>query len=267
MHAPPVLRRYAMLAGVRLESRRTSGYLKVKVRAALWALTAILLAGARLASATALELRVGDPSLHGENGFPFGTLPASYGYSNTRYQQVYSSALFPQPFSISEIVFFVSSNGGAALLPATMEIYLSTTAVGVNEIDGRAFDDNLGEQTRYFATIGGDTLPGSELAIFGQPFRYDPAMGNLLVDVRVHDAPFGYTGPFFAAFTPADRAAGGPALVSRWHDFGTGFDDIGLATAFRGRIAEPGTLLLMVAGLIAAAFVVRTTTASATGRG
>ncbi len=229
----------------------------MKVRATLWALTAMLLSGSSLASASSLELRVGGPSLQGENGFPFGTLPASYGYSNTRYQQVYSSTLFPQPFSISEIVFFVSSNGGASLLPATMEIYLSTTSVGVNEIDGRSFDDNLGGQTRYFATIGGETLPGSELDIFGQSFRYDPAKGNLLIDVRVYGAPFGYTGPFFAALTPADRAAGGPALVSRWHDFGTGFDDIGLATAFRGTIAEPGTLLLMLAGLIAAVFVVR----------
>ena len=212
----------------------------------------MLFAAGNGATAGAIELKIGGDSLEGQNGFPFSTLPSAYGYSNTRYQQVYSSALFSKPFSIEEIAFFVASNGSAPLLPATMQIYLSTTGLGVNEIDGRPFDENLGA-VEYFATlVGGAPLPGAEFSIRGQPYRYDPGKGNLLLDVRVFGAPFGHTGPFFQAFGPGDRSGTAPHAVSRWHDFGTGFDDSGLATAFRGSVPEPSTVWLLLVGLAVA---------------
>jgi hypothetical protein len=225
------------------------GNLRLRRTTPAWILATMLFAAGSSASAGAIELRIGGESLDGENGFPFSTLPYAYGYANTRYQQVYSSTLFPKPFSIEEIAFFVSSNGSAQLLPATMEIYLSTTGLGVNEIDGRPFDDNLGA-AGYFATLVGGISPlGTELSIRGQRFRYDPGQGNLLLDVRVFGAPFGHTGPFFRAFGPGDRAGSAPSVVSRWHDFGIGFDDSGLATAFRGSVPEPETVWLLLVGL------------------
>ena len=221
-------------------------------KTAISILTMLLIAASNGASAGTVELRVGTEAAEGQNGFPFSTLPSAYGYSNTRYQQVYSSALFSKPFSIEEIAFFVASNGSAPLLPATMQIYLSTTGLGVNEIDGRPFDENLGA-VEYFATlVGGAPLPGAEFSIRGQPYRYDPGKGNLLLDVRVFGAPFGHTGPFFQAFGPGDRSGTAPPAVSRWHDFGTGFDDSGLATAFRGSVPEPSTVWLLLVGLAVA---------------
>ena len=224
------------------------------MNSALRALTLVTLfslysAGAR---AVATEIVIGDPAVYGsvENGFPFGTLPQYYGYPSTRYQQVYASSAFSDPFLIQDLVFYPTSNTQAPILPATFEIYLSVTDYGVNEIGAQPFDYNLGADTQLFATlVGGFTVTGPELVIHGAPFLFDPAQGNLLLDIRVNGAPLGHSGPFFAALDPGNGAGEGTIPFSRWHDFGIGFDDRGLVTGFRAYAPEPGTLLLFVLGL------------------
>lgn len=201
--------------------------------------------------ALAASVVVGDPQRYGhaENGFPFSTLPGYYGYGNTRYQQVYAASSFPGPISIDELVFYASSNAGAPILGAYFEFFLSVTDRGVNEISYRAFDDNLGADTRLFAALmGGSTLAGPEFVVDGTRFYYDPGLGNLLLDIRVHGAPLGQVGPFFTAIGPANLASGDSAPFSRWHDFGSGFDDHGLVTGFRTMVPEPGTLALLALG-------------------
>ncbi len=219
-----------------------------------YALAAMLALAAAPASALRTEVVFGGPGASAQNAFPFSTLPGSYGYPSTRYQQVYSSSLFEGPMRIEELVFYPTGNLGATLVPATIEIRLSTTGVAVNEIDGRPFDDNLGPDAALFVSFdGGSEVTGSELAFGGRPYRYDPSLGNLLLDIRLLGAPDGHTGPFFAAFAPN----GAGSLVSRWHDFGTAFDDRGLATGFRGAVPEPGTLLTLGLGLALVGAAVR----------
>lgn len=204
--------------------------------------------------ALAASVVVGDPQLYGhaENGFPFSTLPGYYGYENSRYQQVYAASSFPGPIGIDELVFYASSNAGAPILGAYFEFFLSVTDRGVNEISDRPFDANLGADTRLFAAfMGGSTLGGPEFVVDGTRFLYDPGLGNLLLDVRVYGAPLGQVGPFFAAIGPANLSDGGLAPFSRWHNFGTGFDNLGLVTGFRTRVPESGTLALLALGITA----------------
>lgn len=204
-------------------------------------------------TASAVELVIGDPKVYqvGQNAFPFSSLPAYYGYPSTRYQQVYAAAAFGGPIDIRKLVFYATSNTQAPIPDSTIQIFLSVTDRGVNEISYRPFDDNLGVDTRLFATLGGGlSLTNTELVIAGIPFYYDPARGNLLLDLWLSGATPGQSGPFFAEVA---GDGSGPMPFSRWHDFGIGFDNRGLVTGFRSKVTEPGSLALLglgFAGLI-----------------
>lgn len=196
----------------------------------------------------ASEIIIGDKMADAawQNAFPFSTLPSYYGYASSRYQQVYASASFAGPTDIRQLVFYASSNTLAPILDGSIQVYFSVTDRGVNGISYRPFDDNLGADTRLFATLtGGFSLTDGELVIGGVPFHYDPAQGNLLIDLRFAGATAGHSGPFFSALS----GSGADSMpFSRWHDFGTGFDNQGLVTGFRS-VAEPGTFALLGLGL------------------
>lgn len=217
----------------------------MRFRSCILSLLACVTAVGASTTASAAQLVIGDPKVYqvGENAFPFSSLPAYYGHPSTRYQQVYAASAFGGPIDIHKLVFFATSNTQAAIPDSTIELFLSVTDRGVNEISYRPFDDNLGADTRLFATLGGGlSLRNSELVIGGVPFYYDPAMGNLLLDLRISGATPGQAGPFFAALT---GNGAGPMPFSRWHDFGIGFDNRGLVTGFRSNVTEPGTLVLL----------------------
>jgi hypothetical protein len=223
----------------------------VKIKTLLLPFAAVFCLWTEGSLALAASVVVGDPQVYGhaENGFPFSTLPGYYGYENTRYQQVYAASSFPGPISIDELVFYASGNAGAPILGAYFEFFLSVTDRGVNEISYRPFDDNLGADTRLFAAfMGGSALGGSDFVVDGTRFFYDPGLGNLLLDIRVYGAPLGQVGPYFAAIGPANLSSGGLAPFSRWHNFGSGFDNLGLVTEFRTMVPESGTLALLALG-------------------
>jgi len=199
-----------------------------------------------LGIADAAPIVIGDPP-NDQNCLPFG---CEFGTSS-RYQQVYSSAVFPGPIWISEIEFYQTTTGDLNI--GSFEFYFSTTSLPVNGLNDD-FDNNRGADNSLFAVVsfnGAHSFGPSVLSISGVPFLYDPALGNLLLDIIV---PGGATHPGPDGFPPAfhDSAfffANTTGVFSRAHNFGEQFENLGLVTGFNTVIPEPLSLNLLGAGL------------------
>jgi len=196
------------------------------------------------------QVLVGEPA-DGGNCFPFG---CGFSGDNTRYQQVYDAASLPSAFDITDISFFLESEG--ELNQGTFDFFLSTTDVAVNDLSA-TMDDNLGADNTLFGsfTLGG-SAPAT-LTFSGTPFSYDPSLGNLLLDIQISDFVASPNNSFFFA-----RNDDPSAPFSRMHDFGGGFEGFGLVTEFEGRevnaeVPEPASGLLFASGLLALGWAVR----------
>jgi hypothetical protein len=194
---------------------------------------------------------IGSPGTDG-NYFPFG----GSVYAGTVYQQVYSSGSFLGPMTITDIVFYHTIYVGGNFRPGSYALSLSTTSRPVNGLDTVDFDSNLGPDNQLFwsGALNGPA-PAPEVVFLGVPFTYDPALGNLLLDIRVSGATEGNWG---LALDARDGDAGG--LFSRAHNFGSAFENWGLVTGFSyGEVVipEPATLSLLGLGLAAFAFLRR----------
>ena len=128
------------------------------------------------------DIIIGNPPDPGAgNSFPFGS---AY---NAEYQQVYGSSDFNGAIMITGLDFYNTQfdNGATSLPTGNWKIQLSTAQVGVNNITGNfaqnegnnittVFDDNITQAWQF-----GNTLHLS----LTKSFLYDPAQGNLLMDV------------------------------------------------------------------------------------
>ncbi|BAM03019.1 PEP-CTERM sorting domain-containing protein [Phycisphaera mikurensis] len=247
----------------------------------------------RSAAAAALALLLAVPAAHAQPGFAFGPAAAATadgpatsrdllgnpGSGGNRYQQVYDASLFAAgPQSISEIQFR-AANPANAFRPdgvSTTAVTVTLSTTGVSSSPGAtaagafsaSFADNVGADAAVvydgpLTLIRGGSNPAGEPQPFAygftlqNAFAYNPALGNLLLDVRV---PVGATvsavnlnGSFgayedFDAFT----ASGDGTASAR----GTGNNAIGaagntgLATRFTAVVVpEPATATLAGVGL------------------
>lgn len=118
----------------------------------------------------------------GGNCFPFG---CAY---NAEYQQVYTSSAFSGPITITGLEFFnTQSNSHSTSLPSgTFTIDLSTTTTADwNTLSG-TFGSNVGADNAqvFSGSIAQPWTFGDTLTItLSTPFSYNPADGNLLMDV------------------------------------------------------------------------------------
>lgn len=148
-------------------------------------LVASLAASLALSNAAFADVIVGT-SNSSPNCFPFG---CAY---NGQYEQVYSHTAFSGPITITDLEFFDTQGDTNATTTnsGNFTISLSTTSADYNSL-----------YSTYAANIGADNtvvFDGSILQpwAFGDtlhitlstPFNYNPAVGNLLMDVIVTNA-------------------------------------------------------------------------------
>jgi hypothetical protein len=187
----------------------------------------------------------------GANCFPFGCVAA--GNAGTIYQQVYSASYFTSARTITGIDFLLAIVG--ELRAGQYDLYLSTTPVAVNALSPTSnFDANRGPDNTLVGTFSLAGIAPAILSFSGFGFFYDPALGNLLLDIRVSG-----TGPpprFEEAAYYRANIGDADGAFSRAHNFGAGFEDSGLQTQFVGvaaAVPEPGTIVLVTTGLLAIA--------------
>ncbi len=178
------------------------------------------------------------------NSFPFGNTDGSI------YQQVYASGNFAGPVTIVGITFF-NSDGAGSFAAGTYDFSLSTTPAPVDGLDTSNFDANVGTDNQAFASVGLSGPVGTQFTITGTPFFYDPAQGNLLVDIRTTYSESQFGSVYLDAYSSMYPAGG---LFSRAHNYGTTFVGVGLITQFEtydeGAVPEPSTLALVGAGML-----------------
>lgn len=184
----------------------------------------------------------------GANAFPFNISGGIIPVTSMRYQQVFQSSEFSAfggPSLITRIAFRPDAIFGNAFSStlSSIRIDLSTTRVAPDALNP-AFASNVGADGRtvYDAPLPLSSAPTGlagapknfDIIInLTTPFLYDPAAGNLLLDVRNFGG--GSTTYFDAQYTYGDSASRMFSTVSGRVDDATGkADSTGLVTQFTG---------------------------------
>lgn len=168
-------------------------------------LPVLILAGTSAAYGDSIIIPSGREASEGNSYTPLPFSPSLYGIQTQRHQQIYAAASFganSAPQLITEIRFRPDSGAAGKAFTTTLpavRIDLSTTPVGIGQLS-RGFDSNLGAEC---ATVfeGPLTISSNKTGpAFGPrdfdiviplttPFLYDPAQGNLLMDIRNFGGP------------------------------------------------------------------------------
>jgi PEP-CTERM motif len=223
---------------------------------------ALLLLGA-INSAYAIEPTVvvpnGARTIEGDtnNNYPFNL--AVTGLPSQRYQQVYAASQFgglPSGGLITQIVFRPDASFGQAFTSTLpdIQIDLSTTSAADDGLS-TTFSDNVGADDTVVFGRGPLTLSSSFtgppdgpkdfdiIITLTTPFFYNPAHGNLLLDVRNFGG--GTTTFFDAVFQTGDGVS---RVFNSDVNSGTGNTDTeGLVTGFV-IVPEPGSAAMLLAG-------------------
>jgi hypothetical protein len=155
----------------------------------------------------AIQVSIGIAESNGQNYFPTfpgrladdssSTIPFSTGTNSpVRFQQVYDAAGFTseagtRPFLIRSIRFREDEGHqfGFASSFTDFQVNLSTTSRSVDGLS-TIFRENVGANDTVIVPRGPFTIGVSDVVSFSaiiflpEPFYYDPAQGNLLLDIR-----------------------------------------------------------------------------------
>lgn len=222
--------------------------MKTRLAALLMAASASLLA-ASFAHATLIVGSTADG-----NCYPFGCNDSGLSVGQSiHYQQIYSSTVFSGPIAIESLTFYDTLYPGN-VLSGHYTFHLSTAAVSLFAMS-ITLADNIGADNALFFSGSLGTGPLA-FTVTGTPFYYDPALGDLLLDIVVNnqdtvvnDGGNGYNDATGSPITVTQR---GVAVGNAGAVVGTG----ALVTGFNAgpvSVPEPGTLALFglcLAGLV-----------------
>jgi len=199
--------------------------------------------------ASAASLVVGLPGTH-NNRFPFGGGFVTQGAVSTRYQQAYAANDFSTAGGLMLITSVDFLNGKGTLAPSTYSLYFSTITADIDTLSNVDFDSNRGADNTLFATLTLAGMAPPTLTFSGAPFLYNPAHGNLLLDIVVSPGGVDTNAGFDANYLASDHAVG---IFSRYHNFGTGNMGYGLVTQFDYQVVpEPSLTALICLALVLA---------------
>src|SRR5689334_739695 len=130
------------------------------------------------------------------------------------YQQVYAKGAFPGPVTITQIAFASKSTGtsGPGIATYNFNVALSTTAVNPGSLSTNLASNRGADFTQVFSgplTASITANDQFDVVINITPFTFNPANGNLLLDVTIN-APTQFTGGPVLYFN-----AGSNANISR----------------------------------------------------
>jgi hypothetical protein len=205
-----------------------------------------------LASCTYADTTVGKNEPGNGNCFPFTCNNSGNTTGLTsEYQQVYSASAFSGPETIYGLTFYFDNGGSTEVLTGTYDLFLSTTTASVNGLSGDAAANRGTNFTAVDVFHGGVNSDPSFTIALTTPFLYNPAQGNLLLEVMAFNQPnISDTGE--NAFLQADHS--GDVTSRAWGSSEPvlNTDSIGLVTTFDTNpvaAAEPGSLSMLLLGL------------------
>jgi PEP-CTERM motif len=196
---------------------------------------------------------------------PFGLGSAYFApYITGRYQAVYSAGLFADPVTLLDIAFRLDQTDNPAAGSSHLGDVLVTLSVTSMPVDGLdpVFANNL---TGAVTTVHSGALSFSWSAASGParpfdlhipllaPFRYDPAQGNLLLDITVISGNIGRSSTPALDFDHDNGVISGvfvaSAATTGWQTASGQAFSGGLVTEFTTATPEPSTTLLVALGL------------------
>lgn len=202
------------------------------------------------------DITVGVSNPFSGNCYPFMCNDSGHSTGQSiEFQEVYSSAAFPStPTTITSETFYLQPlfGGSDTLLGGTYEFSLSTTTAPVNGLSN-TLANNLGPDNTSVLTY---TVPAGGVS-FGTkftfsnttPFTYNPANGNLLLDVTVfnQDNVPNFTGN---SYNQVDSSG----VTSRAYAFNGApsgvADSIGLVTTFNASSVPEPSAFFPLAGVL-----------------
>jgi len=197
------------------------------------------------------------------NATPFDPAPPG------RFQQVYDSSIFGSLAQsgggyIAEISFRIDAFQGHSFMATipSIQINLSTTTLFPDGLSS-VFSQNVGSDDMMvfgpsaasLTGVGGGGVTGFHVSFsFSTPFFYDPANGNLLLDIRIHEG-FGPIGPpqgvaILDAFSVAGDSVSSVYAFGPTSPTSGQVSTLGLATAFHVvPVPEPSLIALLAVGV------------------